>query len=959
MVEVLDAASALRFELLGPLQVRRNGQSVPLGRLQQQVVLSLLLLREGRPFPRDELVDAVWGEAAPTYAVNLLQKHVSVLRQTLEPGRPRHGGSHLLTWTEAGYVLDVPADGLDLRVFERQVERARVARRSGDAGSAAASFEAALRLWRGGLCDGLHSPVLDAERARLEELRTSVLEDRIESDLVLGGPADLVPELRRLIRQNPLRERLRAALMLALHRAGRTGEALAAYRETRQLLRLELGLDPSPELSRLHEQILAADPDLLAPVETRTAAPVPPTTVRTVAPVPAQLPHRVPGFTGRTAVLQHLDAALAAASGGPQPTQLIVTVAGSGGVGKTSLAITWAHDIKDRFPDGQLYVNLRGFDATAAPMDPGEAVRGFLDALDVPTSALPVAVEGQCALLRSLVADRRLLLVLDNARDSEQVRPLLPGSAGCTVLVTSRHDLTGLVADDGALPVSLDVLTEDEARLYLSRRLGPGRVAEQPAALDAIVAVCARLPLALAVVAARAATRPTFPLAAVAAELSEPGGTLDAFDGYREGGVRRVLSWSLRALDGAAARTFRLLALHPGPEVGVVAAAALLDETTSGTRRALAELARAHLVEEVQPGRFAFHDLLRAYAHELTEEVETAAARDAARGRLVEHYGRTARRADRLLNPRRFPELWVAPPPPAVPDPAPLADDTEALRWFRAEHPALVATTELAGSEHRDLAAYQLAWALVTYLDRGSHWYDLEIVQRVALAAARRLSDPRALAYADRGVARAYTWQCRYEEAAAHYDLALATFTAIGDTRGLAQTHHSLGWMWGRQDRHDLALDQARQALELFRVTGPQESLGETLNEVGWFSALTGNPAAGLRYCEEALAVHQQVGHAEGEAHTWDSLGLIHHRLGQLSEAATCYQQAVTRWLEMSDRYYEAVALVGLGEVHVSAGRRDEARAAFARAQLLYEQLDDQAATGVRRRLEELSASGS
>ena len=952
MVELQGAtSSSLRFEMLGPLQVRRGEAAVPLGRLQQRVVLSLLLLHNGRPFPRDRLIDAVWGDAAPAYAVNLLQKHVSVLRQTLDPDR-QHGHSRLLGWTDAGYVMSVPSGALDLQLFEREVQRARAARSAGDVVSASTSLQVALRLWRGSLCDGLHSPVLDAERERLEELRIGVLEDRFEVDLMLGGKADLIPELRQMVREHPLRERLRAALMLALHRAGRTAEALAAYRETRKQLREELGLDPSPELKRLHERILAGDPDLLTAAVT-AAAPSAPVPVVVPTEVPAQLPHRVPDFTGRRPQLQRLNEALASTQTAAQPTTLITAIAGSAGVGKTALAIAWAHEIKDRFPDGQLYVNLRGFDPTGTPTEPGEAVRGFLDAFDVPSQRLPGTTEGQCALFRSLLAERRMLVVLDNARDTDQVRPLLPGSARCVVIVTSRHDLTGLLVGDGAVPISLDLLTQVEAKSYLSRRLGPARVVRESAAVEEIVSLCARLPLALAIVTARAVTHPEFPLSALASELAEAGGGLDAFDSDDNGtDVRRVFSWSQTGLSEAAAQTFRLLALHPGPQIGVAAASALLEQPPGRTRRLLGELARAHLVEEVLPSRFAFHDLLRAYAYELVEEAEDRAHRDAARGRMLDFYSQTAQRADRLLAPRRFPELWLT--TPAVVAPAPLTDAATALDWFRAEHPALLAVIEQAEVEHLDIAAYQLSWALVTYFDRGCHWYDLEIVQRIALAAARRLGDQRAQAYAERGLARAYTWQRRYEEAAKHYGNALAGFESITDATGLAQTHYSLGWMLGQQDRFDAALAQAQAALGLFRDSGPPEALAETLNEVGWFDAQLGNLTTALGYCEEALSLHQQVGHAEGEAQTWDSLGFIHHRLGQLEEAITCYQQAVVRWLEMSDRYFEAAALVGLGEVYSSAGQVESARVSWQRAQQLYEQLADPAAVEVQRHLDQL-----
>ena len=954
---VPPASSPLRFNVLGPLQVCRGDTELPLGRLQQRVVLALLLLRGGRPFPRDQFIDAVWGESAPTYAVNLLQKHVSLLRHTLEPDPAPDGRARLLGWTDAGYVLMIPADGVDLHRFEREVQKGRRARDAGDLEVARSMFHDALRLWRGRLCDGLHNPLLDAERDRLEELRIGILEDRVEVESMLGRDGDSIAELRRLVREHPLRERLRGSLMLSLHRAGRTGEALEAYRDTRHHLRRELGIDPSPELKRLHARILAGDPGLVRidrPDRTRLSVETTPST--RPSEVPAQLPHRVPDFTGRRAHLMRLDAALAATAGPPSET-LITAIAGSAGVGKTTLAIAWAHQIKNQFPDGQLYVNLRGFDPAGSPMEAGEAVRGFLDALDVPTQRVPVTVEAQCALYRSLLADRRMLVVLDNARSSDQVRPLLPGSSSCLVIVTSRRDLTGLVAGDGAVPLTLDLLTDAESADYLSRRLGLERVARDPTAVADLVGLCARLPLALAILAARAATRPDFSMRALAAELHELGGALDAFDGGDDGtDIRRVFSWSQTGLSPAAARAFRLLGLHPGPQISVGAASALVEQPLGRTRKVLAELARAHLVEEVAPSRFAFHDLLRSYACELVEETEGQADRDAARGRLLDFYRQTAQRADRLLSPRRCPELWLS--TDAVVSPTPLKDAIGALDWFRAEHRALLAVTGQAAAAHLDVATYQLCWALATYLDREYQWRDLQRIQLIALGAARRLMDPRAEAYAERGLARAHTWQGRFAEADTHYDRALELFGLVGDQIGTAQTHYSLGWIRGLQDQFHVALRHAQIALEILRASGPVEARADTLNEVGWFYAQLGDADAALRYCREALTLHQQTGHRDGEAQTLDSLGFIHHTLGRFDEAVRCYREAAVCWSELSDRYYEAAALLGLGEVFRSAHRIAEAREVWERSRALYAEMADPAAAKVQCRLDRLTETG-
>lgn len=947
------ASTQLSFQLLGPLQVRRGDAVVPLGRLQQRVVLAALLLHAGRPFSRDRLIEAVWGDSAPAYAVNLLQKHISLLRHVLEPD-PAPVGHRVLDWTGAGYVLRVPAENVDLQRFEREVQQGRRARKAGDLERASSLLSGALAMWRGPLCDGLRSPLLDAERDRLDELHVGVVEDRVEVDAMLGRDEDSIAELRHLVCEYPLRERLRAALITALYRAGRTGEALAAYRDARQYVRAELGIDPSPQLQRLHARMLAGDPDLLTAVRSDRPRPMAAPASSTRPPdVPAQLPHRVADFTGRATYLERLDAALAATSALSGDT-LIAAIAGSAGVGKTTLAIAWAHRIKDRFPDGQLYVNLRGFDPAAAPMEPGEAVRGFLDALEVPSQRVPVTVEAQCALYRSLLSKRRMLVLLDNARASGQVRPLLPGSSSCVVIVTSRHDLTGLVATDGAVPTSLDLLTETEAADYLCRRLGPNRVAREPDAVAELVSLCARLPLALAMVAARAATHPDFSLQALVAELRESGGGLDAFAGGEDGtDIRRVFSWSQTGLSFPAAYAFRLLGLHPGPQISVGAASALVEQSCARTRKVLAELARAHLVEEVAPSRFALHDLLRSYACELLEEAEGQAEQDAARGRLIDFYRQSAQRADHLLKPKRCPQLWFS--TDAVVPAMPIDNATEALDWFHTERPSLLAITEQAAAAQLDVTTYQLCWALATYLDRQYFWQDLQRIERIALDAARRLGDRRAEAYAERELARAYTWQHRFPEADTHYHRALELFGSIGDLIGTAQTHYSLGWIRGLQDQFDTALSHAETALNILGDDGPPEARAETLNEVGWFYAQVGNANAAFRHCREALALHQRIGHREGEAQTLDSLGFIHHALGRSNEAIRCYREAVARWSELSDRYYEAAALEGLGEVCRSVGRIAEAREAWERSRSLYTEMADPAASQVQVRLDQMA----
>jgi tetratricopeptide (TPR) repeat protein len=801
---------------------------------------------------------------------------------------------------------------------------------------------------------------MQSERDRLAERRVGVVEDGVEVDLALGRHADVVSDLRALVAVHPLRERLRGLLMLALYRCGRQADALAAYQDTRRYLDEELGVEPSADLQRLHRQMLAADPALAAPGTPDTAAG--PTAADTAPgdtvpqagrpPTPAQLPPGVGHFTGRDAELERLRALLD--ESGPAPA--IAVIAGTAGVGKTALAVHWAQEIRDRFPDGQLYVNLRGFDPSGTAMNPAEAIRGFLDAYGVPPQQVPVSLAAQAALYRSLVAGRRVLIVLDNAADAEQVRPLLPGASGCLVLVTSRNQLSGLVAAEGAVPVAVGLPSDEESRRLLARRLGPARAAAEPEAVDRIVSLCARLPLALTIVAARAATHPDFPLDALAGELREARGRLDAFDGEdRATDVRAVFSWSYQRLTEPASRLFRLLGLHPGPDIAAPAAASLAGVPLPEVRPSLTELARAHLVTERVPGRFAFHDLLRAYAAEQALAVDPEPDRGAAGHRVVNHYLHTAAAADRLLNPYRD-RITIAARLPGV-TVIELADAPAALAWFTAEHPVLLAVVQQAAGAGHDESVWQLAWVLATYLDRRGHFRDHVASQRAALAAARRLPERRGEAYAHRGLARALTWLGGYDEAYEHYERAMRLFDELNDPLGQAHTSRNVAWALDRQGRHADALAQAERALRLFDAAGDRAGRATALNAVGWFHAHLGDHERAATCCEEALAGCQELGDREGEAAAWDSLGYVYHQLGQRDRATACYRRAVDLHRALGDRYYEAYTLLRLGDTHRALGDRTAAQGAWRDALSILEEFGPSAAEGLRGRLDSLTAA--
>jgi DNA-binding SARP family transcriptional activator len=936
----------MQVRLLGPVDVTVDGVPRPVRGLRRKAVLAVLALRRGEVVSTDLLVDVVWGTAAPSTAANTLQSHVSHLRQVL-------GSKAAIISRPPGYVLDLDSEATDVEVAERLI---RQGTRSADHAGRARQLMAALALWRGRpLVDVAGLAWLDEQAQRLDQLWLQAKQALIETRLALGEHAQLLPDLARLTREHPFDEEIHRQLILALYRTGRQAEALAAYRRLRRTLGEDLGIDPSQPLRDLEAAILRQDPALdpapaagtlpAAKVVDAGPEPVTPAGPAAAAPaaapiqVPAQLPTAVRDLAGRGVELASLDVLLPglAEPGLAPPGAIIVAVSGTAGVGKTALAVHWAHQVAAQFPDGQLYVNLRGFDPCSPALDPAEAVRGFLDAFGIPAERIPVSLAAQAGLYRSVLAGKRVLVLLDNASDVEQVRSLLPGSPGCLTLVTSRNNLTGLVATEGAHPLTVDLLSQAQARDLLALRLGAGRVAAEPAAVDDIIAGCARLPLALAIAAARAATHPSFPLAVIAAELREASRALDAFhDGDRATDVRAVFSWSYRTLSTGAAALFRLLGLRFGNDITVAAAASLGAIPPARARTLLAELARAHLLTEHVPGRYTSHDLLCVYAAELARRYDSGDAALAARGRLIDHYLRTARSAALLLNPVQDPIAGDPPQPGAGVEE--IAGYQQALAWFTAERLVLLATIEYAPAD-LDAYVWQLACALTTFLDRQGHWQDLISAQDAALAAAGRTGDLIGAACAHRSLGLAYVGLERFDDARTHYNLALDGFRELGNDTGQAQTHQNLGWMSDAEGHHRQALDHAQRSLRHFRNCGNRVGQARALSNIGWHHAQLDDHDQALVFCEQALAIHQEFGDLNGQAHTCDSLGYIHHHLGRHQQAIVCYRRALELFRLTGDRRSEATGLAYLGDSYFAVGDPEGARQAQQQALEILDQL--------------------
>jgi len=667
------------------------------------------------------------------------------------------------------------------------------------------------------------------------------------------------------------------------------------------------------------------------------------------AEVPRQLPATVADFTGRNAEIETLTRMLDDAGAGTPGAVVISAIGGTAGVGKTALALYWAHRVATRFSDGQLYVNLRGFDPSGAPATSAEAVRGFLEAFGVPPERIPPGLDAQAASYRSLLADKKMLIVLDNARDEQQVRPLLPASPASLVLVTSRNQLTGLAAADGARLLTLDVLTKDEAVQLLTVRIGHDKAAAEPSAVAAIADLCARLPLALAIAAARAATQPGFPMTALAAELRDAAGRLDALDaGDPAASVRAVFSWSYSQLSEESARMFRLLGLHPGPDITIAAAASLAVTDVAGARQLLGELCRAHLISEHVPGRYALHDLLRAYAAE-TRDRDTVNDRTSATARLLDHYLHTAAEGSRLLSPTREP-ITVAPPSPgAVPEP--LADYQQALTWFEAEHDVLLATTAQAAGSRFDRHVWQLAWALMPFLSTRGHYQELIGVQRMALAAATRVRDVAGQAIASRLLATAYVRAGEYEKADAQVRHSMELCRQLGNQRDEANALVLLAHIARADARYADAIGHCELALGLFRAIGYTAGEAVNLNNIGWYYALLGDYQQARVFCQRSLTLSVEIGHRINQGHAWDSLGYAEQHLGNFSEAAACYERALSIFLEFGDRFEEARTLSNLGDACHSAGDVPRAQEVWEQALAILRDLDHPDADEVRAKL--------
>ncbi|MDN3357266.1 BTAD domain-containing putative transcriptional regulator [Actinomadura sp. DC4] len=910
------------------MRIWRGDVELDAGPWQQRCLLALLLARVGSPISMTELIDLLWADDPPASAVNVIHKYVGGLRRLLEPGLTARAQGSWLTRHGNGYRLVAGADHLDLAAFRSQVERARASLSDDRPDDALDHYVQGLRLWQGPPGDGLAESA--AATAVLSALEGELFEAAMEAaELAMrrGHPARVLPLLRRAAGLGPLNEPVQAFLVRVLAAAGQQAEALSVFQTVRDRLADELGIDPGSDLREAHRQVLAQS---AAGPENREIDRGP--TWVTPLVRPAQLPPDLPNFVGREAELSTLTELFENGRRSEDTSPLIVAMDGMGGVGKSTLALRFAGRIAGRLTDGHLHLDLRGNETEALPV--ADALRSLLHALGVPAQQIPDTFDSLVGMYRSLTAGKNLLLLLDSARDVAQVRPLLPNSGDGVVLVTSRTPLVGLAAFDGAHLLHVDVPGMQEAHALLERRLPPLPPGSRDAFIDEIITSCGRLPLALAIVAARISAHPRLSPAAVAAELRDADGLLGAFpSGQGVSDPRTAFAWSYQRLSAGAARLFRLSSLTMGPDVSAAAYTSLAGLDPRETRELLRELSEVALLEEHGAGRFSSHVLVKAYARELCAATETEPEREEAATRLLQHYLHSSFNAQVVLNPHRTPIQ----PPPAVAGVRPERPGSydDAMAWFAVEHDVLGHAVREAAEAGHGVVPWQLALTLQQYLQWTGFFYQWADVMRTALSAARRDGDRLGEAHVLRSMAGARFFLGAYEEARDLLRAPQEIFTEFGCVLEQGYVHTNMGDVLNKLGLSEEALKEHEQALDRYRTAENYRAEVRALSDIADTFGRLGYDEQAIDSLQDAIRLNEEIGnpHEAGEVRV--EAGKILARLGRLSEGAEQLELAVRTMQRVGEKSIRFEASVELAHARLALGETERAREAWASARSL------------------------
>ncbi|WP_151775322.1 AfsR/SARP family transcriptional regulator [Streptomyces abyssomicinicus] len=925
-----------RFRVLGPIGLSSRGLVHRPRTPQQRTVLATLLLTPGRVVPAARLVTALWGEDPPSTARNSVQVQISRLRQFLK----QHDVAELIT-SSSGYALEAEPDLVDLHRFRQLVRAAQAAHPA----TAVDLLERALDEWSGPpLADAAGDWLATTMVPVLEEERLGAVELLAELALEAGRHDHVVRALMPLHPDHPLRERLSALLITALHRSGRRADALQTYRRVREQFIAELGLEPGEELQRAHIEVLGGEAGTGRPTSTPPFAPSWAT--------PCQLPPGVEHFAGRRAEMAQLQSHLDDFRPGLGTSPLVCLITGMGGVGKSALAVRWCLANRQLFPDGQLHLDLRGFGPDDAPVAPNDAVRTILESLGVPAMRIPATFDARVGLFRSLLADRRMIIVLDNARDSEQVRSLIPGSPGSLVVVTSRNVLSDIMVGHGARLVTLDPFTAEHAGELITRRLEHTAATPERATIQKITNVCGGLPLALNIVLAQVIAHSQDLALLMSDDMIHPEQRLEAFSqGEGRSNLEAVFSWSFRSLTPESGRLFRLLGMHVNPEITLAAAASFLGADLSRARRAMSELVRSHLINPLGRDRFVVHDLVWAYARKVATTEIARADKDAARQRALEHYLHSAMRGDLVLNP--FFQIPLPVPSPGEGVTVCEFTDSEAVSdWFHAERRALTSAVEESAESGSNLT-WQFARAVRTYFYRYGRLPEQARMHELALAAARRSGEALPRAYSHFGLGQAFNRLGRFAESRDHLEQALGIYRDADEAVGVAVVETELSVLSGQQGENEEALAHSLKALEVCRLIGHGPGEAMALNNAGWYEAQLGELTAARDDCAQAYVLFERLGDPMGAAAALDSLAFVHRSLGEPDQAVVHYQKAL-RMRAGHELIYEAETLAQLAEAQLLMGSSEEALGSLRRAISLFRNISPADASRVEARLAEL-----